>query len=368
MKVAFFIGHHKTGSTSLQNYLANSYQTLLRQGILYPAVESEGMASNLAAVLAGKDARIDINQFNVREPHNAMAFQLMHEATEDPVPPWHPHLPTGFQMMHLLEQQFTAVEPSQVIICSEVMSRFADRRMRKIMPRMAYRFGSYDVTIVLNLRRVDEYLASWHLQRLKFGSNIKPLREGGYEGYFPNVHFRFDRIVEVWSKVFPAANMVVRNYEDVCNEGGTVADFFKQAGIDHKPQIENDRLNSSIPHAMAEIARLGNLHAGPLRNPLQAYLSEAATRITMARNSEVELFGEDHRSALVKAFEPVHAALSASVGTDAFFPDMDDAAKCRDVPEMEAARAALSELRKDAPRHASHEGVREFIANLEFES
>lgn len=368
MKVAFFIGHHKTGSTSLQNYLANSYQTLLRQGILYPAVEAEGMASNMAAVLAGKDAKIDINQFNVREPHNALAFQMMHEATEDAVPPWHPNLPTGFQMLHLIEQQITTLEPSQVVICSEVMSRFADRRMRKIMPRMAFRFGSYDVSIVLNLRRIDEYLSSWHLQRLKFGATSKPLRDGAYEGYYPNVHFRYDRIVETWRSTFPNAEMVVRNYDDVCTSGGTVADFFMQAKIDHVPVPMQDRMNASIPYAMAEIARLGNVIAPSLRHPLQAYLEEAATRVTYARNAEVDLFGEAHRSALIKAFEPVHASLSTQLGLDAFFPDLDMAAKPRDIPELEAARAALDALQKDAPSYAAHEGVRDFIANFEFET
>ena len=56
MKAAFFIGHHKTGSTSLQAFLAANYHRLISEGILYPATESEGIVSNLAAALAGGDS------------------------------------------------------------------------------------------------------------------------------------------------------------------------------------------------------------------------------------------------------------------------------------------------------------------------
>lgn len=367
MKVAFFIGHHKTGSTSLQSYLGNNYLTLLCQGILYPAVEAEGISANLAAVLAGKTAPVSIGQFNLREPHNALAFRMMHEANGDAMPDWHPNLPHGFQMLNLIEQQLLAIQPEQVIICSEVMSRFADRGTRKIMPRLISRLGFFDSTIVLNLRRIDEYLASWHLQRLKFGATVKPLRAGAYALYYPNIHFRYDRIVENWRKAFPEADIVVRNYDDVCKAGGSVVDFFAQAKINHVPAAEDDRLNTSIPHAMAEIVRLGNIQAPQLRHAIQSYLEDAAQRILIANNAEVELYGEEHRAALLAAFEPVHAALSAHLGIDAFFTDLDSAAKPRDIPELDAARSALDELRKDAPTYAKNDEVRDFIANLAIE-
>ena len=77
MTFAFFIGHHKTGSTALQTYLANNYLTLLRQGILYPAVDAEGSAANLAAAIKGRDDMVNLGRMNVREPHNALAFRIL---------------------------------------------------------------------------------------------------------------------------------------------------------------------------------------------------------------------------------------------------------------------------------------------------
>lgn len=39
MKVVFYIGHHKVGSTALQVYLSQNWLRLAQAGILYPAVE-----------------------------------------------------------------------------------------------------------------------------------------------------------------------------------------------------------------------------------------------------------------------------------------------------------------------------------------
>lgn len=367
MKVAFFIGHHKTGSTSLQNYLANHYLSLLRQGILYPAVESEGISANLATALRGQDTEIDPWCFNQREPHNALSFRILNEANGEQMPEWHPDLPNGFQMLVLIEKQIQALQPKQVVLCSEIMTRFAGKGMRKMLPRMANRFGRHDCTVVLNLRRIDEYIASWHLQRLKFGHPINPLRHGAQAHYYPLVHFRYDRIVEDWKQHFPQAQMVARNYDDVKRAGGSVVDFFAQAGIDHVPVDADQQSNSSIPHAFAEIARLANVHAPELCHALQAYLQGASERVAYAPNSKVELFGQANRDGLLAAFESVHAGLSKSLGVAAFFPDLEAARICREIPEMEAARAALDALRQDAPDHCENAAVRDFLANLTLE-
>jgi hypothetical protein len=357
MKVAFFIGHHKTGSTSLQNYLANNYLTLLRQGILYPAVESEGITANLATVLRGQDSIADPWCFNQREPHNALSFRILHECNDEQMPSWHPDLPNAFQMLNLIEKQIQALQPQQVILCSEIMSRFAGKGTRKIMPRIANRFARHDCTIVLNLRRIDEYISSWHLQRLKFGHPIAPLRHGAQSHYYPLVHFRYDRIVEDWMRFFPQARMVARNYDDVKKAGGSVVDFFVQAGITPVPDAADQMSNSSIPHSFAEIARMANVRAPDLCHALQAYIQQAMERVTYLPNS----------NALLAAFESVHNGLSSALSVEAFFPDLEAARICREVPEMDAARAALEALRRDAPEHCENGAVRDFLANVVLE-
>ncbi len=367
MKVAFFIGHHKTGSTALQSYLANNFANLLRDGILYPSVESQGSAANLIAILRGQEGT-EAQGLNVREPHNALAFRLMSEALEHPVPKWHPNLPAGFYMLQMIEDQMNAMEPRHTIICSEVMSRFAEKGTRKIMPRMQARFGHHECSIVLNLRRIDEYLASWHLQRLKFGAKVKPLRFGAHETYYQTIDFRYDHVVLRWSKALPEARMVVRNYNDVMAAGGSVADFFQQSQIDFAPKDHSARANTSVPYAFAEIVRQANHKAHDHHMPILKYVLGAMGRVPYAPNSEVELFGPIHRPALLNAFAPIHATLSSHLGLEAFFPDIEAATVCHPIPEMVAAADALNELRKDAKVHATTAVVKDFIANLDLDA
>ena len=65
MKLVIFMGHHKVGSTSLQRFLSQNYLGLLKAGILYPSVESQGFSHNIAAALNGADFEGDL-PINVR--------------------------------------------------------------------------------------------------------------------------------------------------------------------------------------------------------------------------------------------------------------------------------------------------------------
>ena len=366
MKLAFFIGHHKTGSTSIQTYLARHYLPLLQAGILYPAVESSGVASNLATVLHA-EAQAQAENLSIREPHNALAFGLISEALKKEVPPWHNNLPSGFQMFQMIDAQIHALAPKHTIICSEVMSRFAEQGWPKIMPRIHNRFAHHDCSIVLNLRRIDDYLASWQLQTLKFGAVIDPLRHGAQAKFYQTAHFQYDSIVARWSKALPQARMVVRNYADVMAAGGSVVDFFAQSRIDYAPTNPLPHLNTSLPYAFAEILRKANVAIPKHRSEMLNYLLGAAQRIDLIPSSEVELFGASHRAALLKAFAPVHNRLSDFLGLEAFFPDLDEIALCRPIPEMTAAATALQALQQDAADCAPSAEVRDFVMTLVLE-
>jgi hypothetical protein len=363
MKLTLFIGHHKTGSTSLQTYLADNYEHLLSKGILYPAVEAKGVAANLASLLRGQDHKGPMD-INIREPHNALAFALLNEATDFVIPDWHKNLPSAFQMLQLIEEQINAIHPDHTILCSEVMTLFSEKGWAKTMPRIRARFGRYDTTIVLNLRRIDEYLASWHLQRLKFGSTHDPLRLGAQRFYHRTAHFRYDQIVYRWSDALPKARLVVRNYSDVVRSGGTIADFFQQSQINYELEDSTLNLNASIPYAMAEIVRKANAQISQHRQEMISYIMSAIERIRYASNQEVELYGQKQRDWLTKAFAPVHRNLSAHLGVTNFFPDMDDAAKCRAIPELDAANDALAALRKDMHDFDLSQPIKDFLTTL----
>ncbi len=55
MRIVVHIGMPKTGTTTLQNSLANSYNFLIKHGVLYPVIK--GMNNNhffLGAIVTGK--------------------------------------------------------------------------------------------------------------------------------------------------------------------------------------------------------------------------------------------------------------------------------------------------------------------------
>ena len=70
MRAVCHIGHHKTGTTSLQAFLSQNSHRLLQAGILYPWVESQGAAVALGKAVRGGDFAAML-PFNVREAQNA---------------------------------------------------------------------------------------------------------------------------------------------------------------------------------------------------------------------------------------------------------------------------------------------------------
>ncbi|NBB97279.1 MAG: hypothetical protein GVY34_03785, partial [Alphaproteobacteria bacterium] len=124
MRVTCHIGHHKTGTTSLQTFLSQNSHRLAQTGILYPWTDFEG-AAHAVSKATGAGDRKAVLPFNIREPHNALAFRMLSDALPGwKVPPHHPNLPHSRQMLLAVANQMAALEPKEVVLCSEVMSHF----------------------------------------------------------------------------------------------------------------------------------------------------------------------------------------------------------------------------------------------------
>ena len=353
MKIVIFIGHFKTGSSSLQAFLSSNYLRMLRAGILYPSVESQGMARNLAISVSGQDVPTAGESLNIIEPHNALALKLKTEEDKHGVPSYYPNLPSGFQMLEMIENQMHALNPRAVVLCSEVFALFGLTEERKSIDRLAKRFAHHDVTLYCNLRRPDEYLSSWHRQRLKFGARLGRLSEGALAEYFQTAHFDQAKVLEGWIEGgFRNANLVVRNFDDVRAGGGSVKDFVNNSGVDFPDGMEYlEDQNPSVPSAFAEIGRRA-LHDLP-REEAQGvvrWLTSAGRRVVHPPDNRIEVFGPENREALLERFRPVAARLDELTGKRPFYPDLDDIGRCRPVPDLEAARELLPNLVEDAHR------------------
>ena len=342
LRVIIFIGHHKVGSTSLQDYLSRNAAALSRAGILYPYVDFEGMA-HLAATANGQLQHDGALPLNVREPHNALAYRMLAVQKGWPVSKYHKLLPALPQMTHAIRQQIRFCDPHTVILASEVMGHF-DLDMIK---QLAGYFPAADFTVIATLRRVDSYLASWHGQRLKFGHKVAALREDGVEAYVKGFHFNYRKMVESWLKALPRANVILRDYSDVNRNGGSVADFIAQTGLKLPAGLRPERReNASIHRSIYEILRQANLtlprpKAALLRNDLR----EMTPNLPLPPSHRVELFGAENRAKMLDRFRPIDAWLGDVMGTTGFFADLEAILEPEALPELEAARDALDLIR-----------------------
>ena len=378
MDLILFMGHHKVGSSALQMFLARNWLPLARAGILYPAVEPQGMAANLgaavraagrgqgAAAAARTGARRAPLRLNEREPHNALAFRMMHDDTGRHIPPWHPKLPHSNQMFRAIRTQVEALSPLAVVLCSEVFANFgADHpallaRLAGVLP------GARRVRILCTLRRPDTYLVSWHSQRLKFGHKVPALRVDALDTYWKGIHFDYRRMLEPWFEAFPDASFDIRDYAEVLSAGGSVADFATRAGLELPEGLEEGRsANPSVHPALMEVARRANaeLEEAPARR-LRDHLIQAGDKLTGHGAREIEMFGPDNRARLAERFAPIDAWLGEKTGRKGFFPDLAKVGRTAPVAELEAGRAALDALRRSRELRALPPDAREFVSTL----
>jgi hypothetical protein len=344
MRFVCFIGHHKVGSSALQDMLSRNMLRLLRAGILYPMIDPVGQTYLLRAALTGQDAAEPL-PINAREAHNALAFRMLAEVGGNPMPPYHKHIPPSGLALHAIHTQIRLLAPEVTVLCAEVFANFGAVDPA-LIDRLGKVTGTDPVTLLCTLRRPDDYLASWQGQRLKFGHAPPALREAGIADYAGTIHFDYARMLRPWTERMPDARLVLRNYRDVLAAGGSGADFLVQAGIAPPPGlVDTGSANPSIPHALMEIVRRANAALpGPAARGLRHWLMARAGEMDLVPNAQVELWGAAHRAELVDRFAPVEAWLAARTGAP-FFDDLEAARATRPVPELEAARAALAAVR-----------------------
>lgn len=361
MRLVLFIGHHKVGSSSLQDYLARNSANLIKHGVLHPFVDFEGM-SYFAATASGKPVPNKPLPDNIKAPHNALAFRLM-AASHDKgrVPPWHKMLPAIPQMKHAIHQQVRQFEPHTIILASEVFSNFS-AMSPTLVEHIANLFPDAETTVIATLRRIDDYLISWHGQRLMFGHKLEPLRSVGAKPYFGEIHFNYWRMLERWLACFPKAEFVIQDYADVLKSGGTVTNFFQAAKIKtpHKmyPEVKD---NVSIHRGLYEISRLANHDLPhPDAAALRLQLDKMAPSMGLPPSKEIELIGDQNRREIFDKFKPINKKLGGLVGRSEFFTDLDQALVPQPVAERDAFDASISYL-KNLRGNEDIDKNREFI-------
>lgn len=363
LRVILFIGHHKVGSTSLQDYLSRNAVALSGTGILYPYVDFEGLA-HFTARANGHDPSPEALPINVREPHNALAFRMLAAEQSGTVPAYHKRLPALPQMFNAMKQQIRFSQPHTVILAAEVFANF-NAASPKLIEQLAAQFPNAEFTLVATLRRIDEYLASWQGQRLKFGHKLEPLREAGLDDYFKGIHFNYRLMVEGWIKALPDANVILRDYAQVRASGGSVVDFITQTQLDLPAGLLPERReNDSFHRAVYEIARQANhQQPGPKTSLLRRCLREKTAELQLPSSHDIELFGAKNRTRMLERFRPIDRYLGEVMGRSGFFADLERVQDCAPLAELEVYQDALAQICAK-PDWCDDQSVTEFLAQL----
>ena len=367
MEIICHIGHHKTGTTTLQAFMAQNSHRLMKAGILYPWVEMQGAAHAWSKAM-GEGDRQEILPINIREAHNALAFRMLADSLPNwKVPAYHHNLPHSRQMLWALKNQLRSLQPEKVVLCSEVMSHFGKSAIGQIPRLRQDGLGEAEAfALWCTLRRPDEQLVSWHGQQLRFGWAPAPLSDPETGLNLNWLHVDYRGVIEPWLEQIPETRLILRPYRETMAEGGSVEDFLKNSGVnapaDLLPAVT---MNVSQKPAVVSLQRLANAQ---LSRELAREFANGAEQLTkglkLAGSSEVEFLGPASRARLVEHFAPIHDWLSRTTGRAAFFSDIDKMSECRPVPEQVALQDLLDQLTKERIERFVQQEIRDFLNGL----
>ncbi len=240
-RLILHVGQSKTGTSTIQDFLAHNRRRLARQaGLLYPQAGRQGAAHHRIAALflpAGNAGWIR------REDAEALRASLEEE----------------------VEQQ----GPGAVVISSEAL--FNARSIEDVRDF----FSGFSVEILVILRRQDRWLDSLYQHQLKVGeTDLDP------QPWLAARVSTLDYAARVgrWADVFGDSHVRVGVFEPANLRDGLMAYFFRQAGLPvpvglEEPPARNERLSRD---ALAYLRRVPRQSMTPaerqsLRRALEAW-------------------------------------------------------------------------------------------------
>ena len=239
MDIRMHIGLPKTGSTAIQRNLQRRRDRLLAdQSVLFPV--SLGNPSVNLAVAFQAVGKLD----DQRMQRSIRTADDIRNYTE--------------RLARLFSQEVGRKRPGTVLISSEhLASRLtSEEEIRALKDFLAQH--TEDIGVYLYLRRQDELALSYYSTAVKNGeTSVFRFPEG--ENVPPD--FYFDRLLNIWSRVFGRESIHVRIYERDCLVAGDiVADFYDFVNLPFSGGEGGDRENPSISRELLEFLRRFNSH------------------------------------------------------------------------------------------------------------
>lgn len=289
------IGTEKTGTTTLQHFLASNRARLADRGLLYPRFCGELNHTGLAAYALDPDKEDEL-----RHPFGACEAAQIE--------------PMRDRLRRAAGAELAGA--STVILCNEHCHSRLNRPSE--IARLRDFLGAFfdDVRICVYLRRQDQVALSLYSTRLKSGgtgADILP-RTGSQDPYF-----NYERSLALWAEAFGREAMHVRLFDRRSLAGGSIVSDFLAAwglGAPASYQAVTDQNESITPVAQAYL-RLLNGALKPLPQlPLEAVRGPIAQ--SLARHFPGR--GARPARAAAQAFYAQYRASNEAVRRD-YFPD-----------------------------------------------
>jgi hypothetical protein len=249
MKTTFHIGMPKTGTTSIQNFLAGNRDTLGRNGVLYSRVMGEHTHNVLPVLVQGfiRGSQLQ-RRLNVR---NTLDWAQLNQETR-----------------LAFAREIAEANPRHLILSSEhICSRsISEAHFDTLRSLIALALDRAEMTIVLYLRPQVEQAISLYSTMLRHGmaADVDSFLETRFDEFH---YFDFQAMIARWSVAFPQARMEVRAFNLARRlPQGTVDDFVAVTGLEHvasqcPPPV---RRNRSMGDWSAELLRQINLRSDTL--------------------------------------------------------------------------------------------------------
>lgn len=194
--VVLHIGTHKTGSTSIQVFMAQARSRLAEQGILYP---DAGQPSRNGVVSAG---------------HHMLAWYLLDKRNVETDEPW----------QHLRKEAAEWLG-ERLVISAEGFENLTAAHIALIQDYLA----GYKLHAVVYVRNPLGYMRSAYKQRIKMGTYAKPF------GDYIREHLKkvdYGSLMDRWASALGPERIHLRLFDKAKKQAGLEADFCEAIGAD----------------------------------------------------------------------------------------------------------------------------------------
>jgi hypothetical protein len=219
MEIIIHIGRHKTGTTSIQNFLALNEDLLLnRYGIYYPEI--------------GRDP--------LRKYHHPLFADWAANKKK-----------LDLQLINKIIENAKRKSASRILLSSEALSQDCITETKWIQLKEAF---NEEILIIVYLRRQDKYLQSMYAEEIKHGlinskSTIKDTK----------TNLDYFQFLAPICRTFKKNRIIVKNFDRAIKQN-LYQNFLETLGITFNDafQLPPDNLNQSLPWRYLNIVRYAN--------------------------------------------------------------------------------------------------------------